>query len=198
MFGFPIDPDDPNIPEPFRSMLQSGIAQMERAEDSQHALADDKMNRFWQFMSEMNPEQLATFREMILTLLHSPKPTWLANRIEGQIDAIFRFNFPELCRNCGRASCGGSAPHLATEPPTITEAYVARLQDQFQQVQAEVEDALKTKALMAEYNVVPRTDGPTPFKCGNCGVDIISLEDRMRREPGIGGCSGCMAKSRNG
>lgn len=202
-FG-PFDPED--LPEPIRSMLQRGIDRMEEAADNQHALAEDKINKFWQFMNDMEPEQLATFREILLALLHSPKPTWLANRMEGQADAIFRTKFPELCRNCGRATCGSSAPHLANpgkltvvpEQPkfgSFDSAFDMKIDPRLQQ---EVENNLNTQAAMAEYNVVPNPEGPTKFKCGNCGVGIVSLEDRMLREPGIGGCSGCMVKSRQG
>lgn len=39
---------------------------------------------------------------------------------------------------------------------------------------------------------------PQPFRCSNCGMGYVSLEDRMLRPPGIDGCGGCRLKSAHG
>lgn len=222
MFPFPmgpIDPDDPNLPEPLRSMLQRGMDRVAVIEDGQHAAVEDKFNVFWQFLDGMTAHQLATFREVVVTILNSPQPTWLANRLEGQADAIQRMKYPELCRNCGLATCGGSSPTAMPMAEAFTLPPLPPLGEDVENIKAmfrgeplvdrdaiqrevdrQAADAIAADSarLMGEYNVVPNPTGPTAFKCGNCGIDIVSLEDRMRREPGKGGCSGCMAKERHG
>lgn len=57
----------------------------------------------------------------------------------------------------------------------------------------------KNDALMEEYNVVKAGDEvPTDFKCGGCGIAIVSLDDRMLRPPGVKGCEGCQHKAKFG
>lgn len=55
--------------------------------------------------------------------------------------------------------------------------------------------------LLEEYglNIITQNDPHEIFfACKNCGLRYPSLEDRMLKEPGIGGCDGCINKTKFG
>lgn len=57
-------------------------------------------------------------------------------------------------------------------------------------------------AKMEEYGLeevpIPGNPNRTYLRCKNCQTPCSSLEDRMRRDPGVKGCSGCQQKAKWG
>lgn len=49
-----------------------------------------------------------------------------------------------------------------------------------------------------KWNVTPDEFNPPQIICLGCGMTYVSLEDRMRRAPGMDGCHGCQHKSAHG
>lgn len=53
--------------------------------------------------------------------------------------------------------------------------------------------------LHAEWGLrIDETFSRPTLRCENCGVQVVSLSDRMLRPKGLDGCEGCMAKSAQG
>lgn len=128
--------------------------------------------------------------------------------IEGQLSAMLKLKH-DVCTVCGRdhdpsALVDGAdlpTPHMDYAPPVVPEEDDPR-------GNTPAEDAAAYAQNMEVWGMRPPTpsevagmvidEGELPVFCINCGMLYQSLEDRMLREPGIGGCPGCRHKSAHG
>lgn len=89
------------------------------------------------------------------------------------------------------------SPVVTTEPDVDFEALRNTKPEEsmeHEQKQSALEKAQARLGQMSDYNLEPHPDNEY-FRCTNCLLQYISLEDRMLRPPGIEGCPGCLEKS---
>lgn len=117
---------------------------------------------------------------------------------EGLLDALGSEKF-DICIGCGEN-------HLESIQKLTEEGDISPLKDGGEDL-SPFDDENKGKAekeideadLMKLYGVVPSDDfGPGSVQCINCKFTYPNLEDRMRRDPGVEGCQGCIQKAKWG
>lgn len=69
-------------------------------------------------------------------------------------------------------------------------------EQQFNDLMADAAKAENMDKYLLEEDFDP--SAPTPYKCRNCGLGYVSIEDRMLRSPGKAGCKGCVHKEKFG
>lgn len=174
-------PDD-NEEHPF--------AQQQRAAEQQASMARHALRmRHDGFMDELNEEQLATFNEMMNVVSGNEA---YAHFLLGASTTILRVKF-------GSCPCGED--HSSPAHPLIEQTRAEMGVQVPVQVPVKVEHAVAPvlsvdEDLMKEYTLAPNNHGT--LSCTGCGMDYQSLDDRMLRNPGPDGCSGCQYKSGHG
>lgn len=134
--------------------------------------AQDSIHDLKQFLDSLSEVQLKSLSLMIDTILSSPQGGYWIN---GMIDQILQIKFDGCI--CGEKH----NPEDLLSEQNQTEAIVKE------------DDTENLKKYGLTYN--PET---TYYNCDNCGLQYVSLADRMLRPPGIDGCGGCQNKSAHG
>lgn len=165
------------FPFPMPEDAQSQISELISRETALH---DDTKNRFYGFLENQSPEDLATLLALIGWGTDETVGRLRLAHMMGWGEAIMRIKYPDVCGDCGRPECGKALGSLI------------KLHDPEQDGEATPKNR---EALMEEYGLVEAGD---IFQCKNCAMPYQSLEDRMRREPGEANCPGCREKTRWG
>lgn len=147
----------------------------------------DGVHKINELLDALNDEQLATLDNLIFASSRSKSS---AAHLRGQIDVIREVKF-------GTCRCGTNHE----------EEFAAEFTTPEQPVPDDAADAdhraMLDAGAMAAYKVEPVPEDladeyPTKFRCSECFIPIVSLEDRMLRPKGIDGCSGCQQASATG
>ena len=148
------------------------------SEDDARALAEERNSRHFRLLEEMKPSDLATLIEMLVIFTGAENGLVFAAKVMGEANAIMRLKHGDMCGGCGEK-------HV-----------VDPLEEERRRLEAErAEQDPAAQAALKEYNMELR-DGR--FFCLGCGLEYVSLEDRMLRAPGADGCHGCHHKSAHG
>lgn len=170
--------------------------QMKRHMDHQHMHHQDSIHAVKQFLDELNENQLEVL-DLILT--QSIQTEGMAGQhVRGQIRQILQIKY-DICA-CGESH---NPDEILREDrgPTIPNQDTTHKGKPIQDV--ELSDDLTDESLTQEeylevcekFNVRPKANGTPKVICNGCETEYVSLEDRMRRKPGIDGCSACQQKS---
>jgi predicted esterase YcpF (UPF0227 family) len=167
------------IPVPGGDMPEELRQKMEEAHARHEMMAEEYRHSTQRLWDELNEEQLVTMRNLMHNLAMGGSP--LGFYYEGQIAqaAYLRFN---ICPGC-------AVDHNKDLP-----------QETVQQKPREwSEEELDQMEL---YNLDDAYDEETRefvgFVCKGCGLRYPSIEDRMRKPPGVEGCGGCIHKAKFG
>lgn len=158
------------------------MAQRE-AQKAQDIATHELRMRHDRFMDELTKEQLHTFHEICHIMMTNEG---YAHFLIGCSSTIMRLKH-DTC------PCGNDHEKLNAEMLEQTRAEM--------NIPSQVERTISTAAtvdegLMKEYMLAPNDHGT--LSCTGCGMDYQSLDDRMLRNPGMDGCSGCQYKSGHG
>lgn len=167
------------FPFPLPDDAQGQITELISRADAVH---DDTKNQFYGFMEKQSPEDLTTLMAMFAWGADESVGRMRLAHMIGWGEAILRIKYPDVCSDCGRKTCGKALGSLIPAQPAASN--LARDLSP---------EGLAT--LMEEYGLVESGD---IFQCKNCAMPYQSLEDRMRREPGVANCPGCREKTRWG
>lgn len=174
------------------SEFEDHVAEMQAYQQKQLELAKqhDEINKaeIESFMDSLTAEQLKTLGKMIIISINDTDSGW---QFSGLISGV-------LIWKHGRGWAGEENP--LADPATSMAFKIAQAEGEpmsdMERLTKQAEDQRAKN--MQLYNVVPDPATEGYFKCGGCGVFIMSLEDRMQRDPGIKGCSGCQEKAKFG
>lgn len=166
--------------EIFGGNLPPEIVAVIREHQEMHEMTfEDQEHAIKQLMADLDKDQLQTLDLMLGRATDAKVSAYFRGRIE----AILELEH-DVCP-CGRDhnpeiefSTKDSAPNT-DEEPTLPEV------------------AMTVEKAMEEYGL-KRCDMPGGYSCKNCGQYYVSIEDRMRREPGVKGCGGCQDKAKWG
>lgn len=191
-------PDGIQLPEEIEQALR---AQLDRAEMSADATRHDVLR----FFDELDPEQLKTFR-MLIHHCASDESGRYASHLEGLISGVLQYKHG-LCMGCGKKHDDPSEL-IKNEglPNTVEKDDPQLVADGTKQLELFAQEkAVADLQAMEKWGVRPPVEGEVeaspeekPVICIGCGALYQSLEDRMRRSPGIDGCYGCQHKSAHG
>jgi hypothetical protein len=183
----------PGTPDEFQSQVRSMYQRQQMAtEDFQHQVAS--------FFDDMGEEQLVTFKHMMhhVFILSSATGDSIAAYWEGVVTGLLHVKYG-VCLGCGenhdRLMHDAGLRHTPDdEGPDVSAVAVAAgwpgplsAEQHKQMADWELDDL--------------REDGTNVllgFVCVNCGHQYPSIEDRMLREKGKAGCSGCVQKEKWG
>ena len=138
--------------------------------------AEDRRHKVRNFIETLDEEQIKTLIMIIETAIENDAS---GNFFIGMLIATLDQKF-QACSGCGKnhdkmlAELSGQ-----TEIPAVTSP----------------EDKPSRDALMDEYGLEQVGDS---ILCKNCGIEYVSLEDRMLRPAGVTGCSTCLQKEKWG
>lgn len=138
-------------------------------------IATERQARFFRFMEELPPTDLAILIEMLHVIIQSENGATIVGKMIGEAGAIMRLKHNDACMGCGQQHDVEMLKEAAEE--------VAREREQ--------QDPA-FQAALEEYNM-EIADGK--LRCKGCGIESVSLDDRMRRAPGSDGCHGCKNKA---
>lgn len=149
-------------------------------------------------LEELDKEQLVTLRHM---LNYAGGNEAYAQYWSGAIGATLKYKHG-LC-GCGKdhaAELLAPAGEPVVQSSTTIDEAIETYGEPFEPVnQAEFDAGLeKYNVRLPEEGEVTAAEGEMPVICKGCGMLYQSIEDRMRREPGIPGCSGCVQKQKWG
>lgn len=179
------------------------VAQVQRNQ----MLAQDSSNRITQMVDDLLPEQLAVLRDI---MQRASQEDLYAAYMEGIFSASLHIKYPEHCPGCGGNHPDHEESLGIAQPPVKEASAKERLGNvPYQQPALFEDDNVATEEesplqilqdQLTEYGVTPiDTESMTgPVTCNGCGIVSPNLEDRMLREPGIKGCSGCQQKAKWG
>ena len=214
------DPDEPifppGIPEDYKNqILEHRRVHAAHTQDNTHAVR--------MLMDDLNSDQL-TALDMIVSACMSSE--YNAAYFRGQITALLHIKY-DVCP-CGLEHDPTKSLQLPeiTRPgapvmPNAEEYWKGRelddveLPEDYNPDNGERMEPWEPKEdgpenmpederirLISRYNLVPVYNDEhtevTHFQCMGCGVDYVSLEDRMLKPPGPAGCEGCQQKERWG
>lgn len=146
--------------------------ELKRQQDEADAISHERRMRVHRFIEELSSDDLGTFNEILLTMLHMQDPTSYINFLHGNCNAILRLK---------HNACACGIDHGRDQ----LEAEKAKLD-----AEREAENDLPA---MKEYGLVRKSDGK--LYCTGCGIEYQSLDDRMLRPPGVNGCGSCQQKA---
>ena len=180
--------DGSPLPEELAHALQS---QHERSEMS----AEITRHEVMRFLDELSVDQIGILRMLLGHCSHDKNGRY-SSYLEGLISGVLHYHH-SVCAGCGKKhsdasdltedvpASDGTAQLSLFEPEAINEEeYLVNL--------------LKWNMRKPILNEVESGEGDRPVICVGCGMLYQSLEDRMLREPGVGGCSGCQHKAAHG
>lgn len=165
---------------PFLSQQQEA---QKAAEIAQHELR----LRHDRFMEELSKDQLGTFSEMLHIIIANEG---YAHFLVGCSTTIMRLKHDSCA--CGKDHNAANSQIL---DQTRAEMNIPTQADRSTTPPVTVALAVD-EGLMKEYMLAPNDHGT--LSCTGCGMDYQSLDDRMLRNPGMDGCSGCQYKSGHG
>lgn len=122
----------------------------------------------------------------------------------GQMESVRRARgFDALTQNEEEVMIPNSQPgeRIQVPDPELGESEPKWVQGMLDLDQAEAgTSAENVEKNMELYGVTffIQADGTSGVQCLNCGTKYATLEDRMRREPGAKGCTGCQNKAKWG
>ncbi len=108
---------------------------------------------------------------------------------------------PDCCEGCGLPQCEhieNSAPSIKTP---VTESKEEEVRSSSDDVAVEETESLAVDTYdfdLKVFNLTEIPDSGGMVRCNGCGKEYISLNDRMLRVPGVGGCEGCIEKNKWG
>lgn len=178
MFFLPFDPDNP--PEGMPESMVAALTEQHRRHDLYHMSQQDSVHRKQEFLEGLNADQLRELRSIIDWVEGSPQASgYMTGLITG------------LLRAKGHCICGENhEPEEGDEQDFAAAAERAIDSDK-------AESAEHVAALMSEYDM-EFTEDHTKVRCVNCKMEYPSLDDRMLRKPGKGGCPGCQQQTKWG
>lgn len=137
-----------------------------------------------ELLDALNADQLHTLDHLLAAARRSKH---VCGYVRGQIDLIREQKF-NICR------CG------TNHDEEIAQEFTSLVPEVGPDPQMSPEEE---QDLMGKYRVMPvpadlREVYPTEYRCADCFTPIVSLQDRMLRNPGIEGCSGCQQASGTG
>lgn len=174
-------------------------AQMRAHQEQQEMLRTYKQTAWNNLLNELNPEQLIVLK-MVLEDCDEPVASAF---FTGVVSGVIQFKHGK-CPACGGEHAHGANHKIVTSSDTPGDVHFGG-----QQV-VTVDDMLSPeteegRAAMEAYNLddvrLGDEENPGPiigYQCKNCGVNYVSIEDRMLRAPGPEGCSGCIQKTKFG
>jgi hypothetical protein len=168
-----IDPNDPDLPEPIRNAL----LEQQRQNELMHMAQQDSIHHKQEFLESLDESQLKELRSILDWVDGAPSAN---GYIQGLVTWLLRQKF-------GHCICG--------------ENHSDELQKQNDDKRDEPVESVPQPdydALAKEYGVMFADDQTTGVICVECGHRYISLDDRMLRKPGQGGCIGCQHKTKWG
>lgn len=154
-------------------------------QDNNHAIKD--------LIDSLNEEGLRALDLVIVNSMHPHS----AHLLRGRVEMALQMKF-DVC------PCGESHD---PERELLDQAPLPSQKAPIMPPSPELVEAIPPSdaELMIQYGIEidPNYGKPVPegtvlpqlFRCINCGKGYPSLEDRMRRAPGIDGCGGCQHKS---
>lgn len=129
----------------------------------------EQRHRMFRFMTELKPEDLGTFVDMLQVAKDNDEfiPYLIGCAMTIQ----------QLQNN--RCICGNDHDSDAIERERL-------------KIQSEREEE-NNQAPMLAYGLIRKEDGR--LHCRDCDLEYVSLNDRMVKPPGASGCHGCQQKS---
>lgn len=163
------------------------LEQMRQYHDLHEMSHDDLAHERQRFLDELNEDQLHALGLMMRGIQGSATSLFT----QGYITALLHVKYDHC--GCGTKHDMSQVDEASTPPTMPSEQEAVPLPDE----QHEYREA-KMKEYGLEEMPVPGNPSLTYIRCANCKQPYPSLDDRMRREPGPGGCGGCQQKTKWG
>lgn len=181
-FGGFINPED--LPEHMRRAIEHHI-------DMDQMNHQDRIHGIQSLITDMadDPDKLETFKGLVGLIGQG-----------NTFGAYYQGLVTGIQIKQGHCMCGEShnpEDLLNQEEPAAKPAPPPMEQQPMREEQREYYEA-KLKEYGLEEAPVPGNPERTFLRCANCKTPSVSLEDRMLRKPGPGGCSGCQQKAKWG
>lgn len=164
--------------------------------DQEQAVYEASRLELERLFHDLSADQLSILKRLVNSIVANQLagPYW-----EGVLSAYLMLKH-NVCPGCGRNHDEEAAKFLAAEArKQTTISPSGDLEVEGQLVLPEMISPEEYNELCVKYNVLPdehSIPGPmAPVKCMGCGLDYVSLADRMIKPPGIAGCHGCQSKS---
>ena len=171
-----------SLPEPLQEIIRAHILEHDKAKMTVQA----NIHTSYAFLEALPEEHL---RELRIILLGISNQSSMADFFAGLTTAMMKSKFG-VCAACGEKH--DSVPEawsqelgLAPKPGESWTDFMSRIPSEF-----------SNNAANYGMSFVPN-DWPK-VRCEGCGTISASLEDRMRRPAGVGGCSTCQQKQKWG
>lgn len=183
------------------------IAQAKHANQERENLA----LRIEGLFDSLDEADTRTLRDL-MAAIGSGTDVKLASHFDGYLTGRLKWHF-KVCATCGGNECNVSnidealddilgetnaANREAALKPDPNPGYVQGTLFEADDIQESPKDAIRQNA--AAYGVIfsNALDLEGPVICEQCGYENNSLADRMLRDPGVKGCSGCQHKAKWG
>lgn len=172
-------------------------AQLEQQADKQRMHTQANIHDIKQLLDSLDKDQLSTLEMIVHSAMHSPETGAI---MLGRIEMVQQMKFDKCpCGEEHDASAdllGGAAPAESHAPEplsdTVTEIEPTQVIDDVKALRPNTPEFNKA---CEDYGVEPILGTLGKVKCKGCGYESVSLDDRMRRRPGIDGCQGCQQKA---
>lgn len=187
------DDHEGGIPDDVRAMIKAGMeAQMEifseqsRKHADRHKLEDEMSKAaIHNFIDGLNVDQLKMMHDILHMTIESAE---VGYNISGVLTGCLMFKH-------GRSWGGGDTPWSAGPSVMDDENGEHKItHDEAREALSNLQAPDARQRDMEKYNIEPDPDNEGYFRCKGCHMFVFSLEDRMLREPGTGGCDGCKHK----
>ncbi|ADD80836.1 gp050 [Rhodococcus phage ReqiDocB7] len=185
--------DENGMPEEIQAMIEAAMrAQMkvfgEGAERhaERHKLEDEMSKAvIHNFIDGLNVDQLKTLHDIVTMTIESGE---VGYNLSGVIIGCLMFKH-------GRSWNGGDTPWSAGPSVMDDENGEHKItHDEAREALSNLQAPSTQERDMEKYNIEPDPNNEGYFRCKGCHMFVFSLEDRMLREPGTGGCDGCKHK----
>ena len=188
-------PGDDDNEEVFAGTPEEFVEKMKEMVNHQRMVMTDIQHRVQRLFTDMDAESLATMRLVLHSIGEDPGKAMF---YEGVAAAILLVKH-EVCSGCGVDHTAEALASM-TEQVKVDHPSVVMSEDE----QTNHADAMvNLHSKFVEFEVLPvqrPKDGSYdgPVTCRNCGMEYVSLQDRMLEKPGVEGCTGCVQKAKFG
>jgi hypothetical protein len=178
------------------------LAAIQQHQDMHEMSAEDSIHERQQFFNGLSKEQLIFMRKMLSVIADTPGSAYL----QGYMSALLLAKF----QHCGCHKSHESPEDLgevAVEPKGDDDNESSSHEPIYPSLMERVEQADMEKSwdhtcadMLEKYNLsVKRAPiGAQYLTCKGCNTPVVSLKDRMLREPGVKGCPTCQERAKWG
>lgn len=185
----------PGTPEEMQQQIKTMV-------DRQKMAATVAKQQISRLFKEVTDDQLETLAHLFHTVVENPAAALFYEGFAKALLATRTDVWPGWDENDSVATVGFGEDGASVDIDlTVLSTPLADKPEDPLHIEREIDDihsGIDHDALMNEYDLQVSTENPGRLQCKGCGIEYISLEDRMLRPAGPGGCNGCQQKARWG